>query len=156
MPASTLEKLLNDKDQGVLLTALNRVSSNARNQEIIDRIEELANHPSRGIRLKVVDVARDCNRYDSRYRGILRIITGDSDPEVCSMAAVELARLGERLPKTILDRIKNFHLMNLEFHPHTFLKKMLDRTLFHYLHFLSLQEERLGQPYPFECYKQDC
>ena len=58
MPASTLEKLLNDKDQGVLLTALNRVSSNARNQEIIDRIEELANHPSRGIRLKVVDVAR--------------------------------------------------------------------------------------------------
>ena len=110
MPASTLEKLLNDKDQGVLLTALNRVSSNARNQEIIDRIEELANHPSRGIRLKVVDVARDCNRYDSRYRGILRIITGDSDPEVCSMAAVELARLGERLPKTILDRIKNYLL----------------------------------------------
>ena len=110
MPVSTFEKLLNDSDQGVLLTALSRVSSNARDSRIIGRIEELALHPSRGIRLKVVDVARDCNRYDSRYRGVLRTMTGDSDLEVSSMAAVELARLGERLPSPVLEKIKSYLL----------------------------------------------
>jgi len=110
MPVSTFEKLLNDSDQGVLLTALSRVASNARDSRIIGRIEELALHPSRGIRLKVVDVARDCNRYDSRYRGVLRTMTGDSDLEVSSMAAVELARLGERLPSPVLEKIKSYLL----------------------------------------------
>jgi len=110
MPVSTFVKLLNDSDQGVLLTALSRVSSNARDSRIIGRIEELALHPSRGIRLKVVDVARDCNRYDSRYRGVLRTMTGDSDLEVASMAAVELARLGERLPSPVLEKIKSYLL----------------------------------------------
>ena len=110
MPVSTFVKLLNDSDQGVLLTALSRVSSNARDSLIIGRIEELALHPSRGIRLKVVDVARDCNRYDSRYRGVLRTMTGDSDLEVASMAAVELARLGERLPTPVLEKIKSYLL----------------------------------------------
>jgi hypothetical protein len=110
MPVSTFLKLLNDSDQGVLLTALSRVSSNARDSRIIGRIEELALHPSRGIRLKVVDVARDCNRYDSRYRGVLRTMTGDSDLEVASMAAVELARLGERLPSPVLGKIKSYLL----------------------------------------------
>ena len=110
MPVSTFVKLLNDSDQGVLLTALSRVSSNARDSQIIGRIEELALHPSRGIRLKVVDVARDCNRYDSRYRGVLRTMTEDSDLEVASMAAVELARLGERLPSPVLEKIKSYLL----------------------------------------------
>ena len=110
MPVSTFVKLLNDSDQGVLLTALSRVSSNARDSRIIGRIEELALHPSRGIRLKVVDIARDCNRYDSRYRGVLRTMTGDSDLEVASMAAVELARLGERLPSPVLEKIKSYLL----------------------------------------------
>ena len=84
------------------------ISSYAREPSIIRRLEELAKHSNRGIRLKVVDVARDCNRYDSRYRSILRLVTQDSDPEASSMAAVELARLGEKLPPAVLERIKNY------------------------------------------------
>ena len=67
-------------------------------------------HSDKGIRLKVVSVARDANRYHSGYRGILRDMTGDSDPEVLSMAAVELARFGERVPKEIVEKIKLFLL----------------------------------------------
>ena len=108
MPVLTFEKLLNDSDQGVLLAAMAMISSYAREPSIIRRLEELAKHSNRGIRLKVVDVARDCNRYDSRYRSILRLVTQDSDPEVSSMAAVELARLGEKLPPAVLERIKDY------------------------------------------------
>jgi hypothetical protein len=110
MPASSFEKLLNDKDQGVLLAALNRVSVHARDPKVISRVEQLSKHPSKGIRLKVVDVARDCNRHNAKYRSLLRAMTQDQDPEVTSMAAVELARLGERLPSATIDKIKKYLL----------------------------------------------
>ena len=110
MPVSSFEKLLNDKDQGVLLAALDRVPVNARDPQVISRVEQLSKHPSKGIRLKVVDVARDCNRQNAKYRSILRAMTQDQDPEVTSMAAVELARLGERLPSATIDKIKSYLL----------------------------------------------
>ena len=80
MSVPTFEKLLNDTDQGVLLAALNRVSVNAREPRVITRIDELSKHPNKGIRLKVIDVARDCNRYDSKYRSILRQMTQYKEP----------------------------------------------------------------------------
>ena len=92
---ATLEKLLRDQDR-VLLTALDRISSNASQPRIIAEIEKLSAHDDRGVRLKIVDVARDCNRCHTKYRIILRAMTEDSDVEVASMAAVELADLEKK------------------------------------------------------------
>lgn len=110
LPVSVLEKLLADQDLGVLLTALGRIYSNASQVAIVNKIEGLSKHPDRGIRLKVVSVARDANRYHVRYRSILRGMTNDKDPEVTSMAAVELARFGEKIPPAVIERIKNYLL----------------------------------------------
>lgn len=110
LPLLTLEKLLSDSDLGVLLTALEKISSNASQLRIVKRIKELSKHPSKGIRLKVVTVARNANSYHPGYRGILREMTRDSDPEVLSMAAVELARFGERVPAQVIEEIKKFLL----------------------------------------------
>ena len=110
LPLTTLEKLLSDPDNGVLLTALERISSNASQLRIVQRVKELSAHSEKGIRLKVVTVARDANRYHSGYRGILRGMTQDPDPEVLSMAAVELARFGERIPASVIENIKNYLL----------------------------------------------
>jgi len=110
LPVSVLEKLLADQDLGVLLTALGRIYSNASQVSIVNKIEDLSKHSDRGIRLKVVSVARDANRFHVRYRSILRAMTKDKDPEVTSMAAVELARFGEKIPAEVIERIKNYLL----------------------------------------------
>jgi hypothetical protein len=93
-----------------LLTALDRISINASQPRIINEIEKLSKHEDRGVRLKIVDVARDCNRYHTKYRSILRSMTEDSDAEVTSMAAVELARFGEKINPSVIDRIKKYLL----------------------------------------------
>ena len=108
LPAATLVKLLGDSDLGVLLTALDRITSNAGRPEVVDRIEELSRHPDRGIRLKIVSVARDANRFHARYRSVLRAMMNDQDPPGLSMAAVELARFGEKIPSAIVERIKQY------------------------------------------------
>jgi HEAT repeat protein len=110
LPLLSLEKLLSDSDLGVLLTALDRISSSASQPRIVNRVKALSKHANKGIRLKVVAVARNANSYHSDYRGILREMTNDSDPEVLSMAAVELARFGERVPGEVVGKIKNFLL----------------------------------------------
>ncbi len=110
LPLLTLEKLLSDSDLGVLLTALERISSSASQSIIVNRVKELSRHRDKGIRLKVVTVARNANSYHPGYRGILREMTRDSDPEVLSMAAVELARFGERVPVAVIEKIKKFLL----------------------------------------------
>lgn len=110
LPPFTLEKLLQDKDRGVLLTALDRISINASQPRVIDEIIKLSRHEDRGIRLKIVDVARDCNRYHTKYRSILRSMTEDTDAEVTSMAAVELARFGEKIKPSVIKRIKHYLL----------------------------------------------
>ena len=78
---------------------------------IIREIERLSTHEDKGIRLKVVDVARDSNRYHPRYRAVLRSMMKDKDPEVMSMAAVELARFNEKIPPEVIERIKGYLLM---------------------------------------------
>ena len=110
LPVATLEKLLGDSDLGVLLTALDRITSNAGRPVVVGRIEELSRHQDRGIRLKIVSVARDANRFHPRYRSILRAMMNDIDPQVLAMAAVELARFGERIPQAIVERIKQYLL----------------------------------------------
>lgn len=110
LPVDSLVVLLSDSDLGVLLEALSKISSNASQRVVVNKIKELANHTNRGVRLKVVDVARDSNRYHPEYRSVLRSITNDQDSEVACMAAVELARFGERLSSTITGRIKQYLL----------------------------------------------
>ncbi len=110
LPVTTLVQLLGDSDLGVLLTALDRITSNAGRPEVVNRIEELSRHPDRGIRLKIVSVARDANRFHARYRSVLRAMTNDQDPQVLSMAAVELARFGEKIPPATVQRIKQYLL----------------------------------------------
>ncbi len=110
LPPVSLAKLLRDQDRGVLLTALDRISMNASQPRIIDEIERLSRHEDRGVRLKIVDVARDCNRYHTKYRSILRSMTEDPDAEVTSMAAVELARFGEKIKPSVIERIKRYLL----------------------------------------------
>lgn len=110
LPLLSLEKLLSDSDLGVLLTALDRISSSASQPIIVNRVKALSKHANKGIRLKVVAVARNANSYHSDYRAILREMTNDSDPEVLSMAAVELARFGERVPGKVVEQIKSFLL----------------------------------------------
>jgi len=110
LPVSTLVKLLGDSDLGVLLAALDRITSNAGRSEVVDRIEELSRHPDRGIRLKIVSVVRDANRFHARYRSILRAMMKDQDSQVLSMAAVELARFGESIPPSTVQQIKQYLL----------------------------------------------
>jgi len=110
LPVSTLVKLLGDSDLGVLLAALDRITSNAGRSEVVDRIEGLSRHPDRGIRLKIVSVARDANRFHARYRSILRAMMRDQDSQVLSMAAVELARFGESIPSSTVQQIKQYLL----------------------------------------------
>ena len=89
---------------------MERISSNASQPRIIAEIEKLSAHDDRGVRLKIVDVARDCNRYHTKYRIILRTMTEDLDAEVASMAGVELARFGEKIKPAVIERIKNYLL----------------------------------------------
>jgi HEAT repeat protein len=110
LPVATLVTLLADSDLGVLLAALDRITSNAGHSQVVDRIEELSRHSDRGIRLKIVSVARDANRFHDRYRSILRAMMKDQDPQVLSMAAVELARFGESIPSSTVQQIKQYLL----------------------------------------------
>ena len=99
---SILDHLLADPDLGVLLTALDRVSSVTPSNLIVKRIDKLSRHPDVGVRKKIVAVARDSNSRHPGYRPILRKMTGDEEPSVMAMAAVELARLKEKIaPETI-------------------------------------------------------
>ena len=110
LPASILIRLLGDDDSGVMLAALDRVSANADHPDVLAEIGRLCKNPSKGIRLKVIDVARDSSRHHAGYRSILRSMTKDEDLEVTSMAAVELARFGERIPKEVISDIKKYLL----------------------------------------------
>ena len=108
--SSALEQLLGDEDLGVLLTALSRVSLAAPTPALVGRIEKLADHPDVGVRKKGVAVARDSNRRHPGYREILRKMTADEDPAVLSMAAIELARIGEKVDPKVIRAVGNYLL----------------------------------------------
>ena len=110
LPLQTLEKLLKDEDLGVLLTALERISTNASHGSIVRLIQNLSSHKDKGIRMKVIAVARDANSYHPGYRSTLRKMTQDTDSEVLSMAAVELARFGEKVQPSVIEKIKDYLL----------------------------------------------
>ena len=110
LTAQILDRLLSDDDLGVLLTALDRVSITTPSLTVINRIEKLSKHPDVGVRKKVVAVARDSNRRHPGYRAILRKMTADEDPAVLSMAAVELARIGEKVDPKVIRAVGDYLL----------------------------------------------
>ena len=110
LSAQVLDRLLSDSDLGVLLTALNRVPSSTPSETVVRRVEKLSRHPDVGVRKKVVSVARDSNRRHPGYRAILRKMTMDEEPAVLSMAAVELARLGEKVDPKVIQAVGDYLL----------------------------------------------
>lgn len=110
LSAQVLDRLLSDPDLGVLLTALNRVPSSTPSETVVRRVEKLSRHPDVGVRKKVVSVARDSNRRHPGYRAILRKMTMDEEPAVLSMAAVELARLGEKIDPKVIQAVGDYLL----------------------------------------------
>lgn len=110
LSAQVLDRLLSDPDLGVLLTALNRVPSSTPSETVVRRVEKLSRHPDVGVRKKVVSVARDSNRRHPGYRAILRKMTMDEEPAVLSMAAVELARLGEKVDPKVIQAVGDYLL----------------------------------------------
>ena len=110
LSAQVLDRLLSDSDLGVLLTALSRVPSSTPSETVVRRVEKLSRHPDVGVRKKVVSVARDSNRRHPGYRAILRKMTMDEEPAVLSMAAVELARLGEKVDPKVIQAVGDYLL----------------------------------------------
>lgn len=110
LSAQVLDRLLSDSDLGVLLTALGRVPSSTPSETVVRRVEKLSRHPDVGVRKKVVSVARDSNRRHPGYRAILRKMTMDEEPAVLSMAAVELARLGEKVDPKVIQAVGDYLL----------------------------------------------
>ena len=110
LSAQVLDRLLSDSDLGVLLTALDRVPSSTPSETVVRRVEKLSQHPDVGVRKKVVSVARDSNRRHPGYRAILRKMTMDEEPAVLSMAAVELARLGEKVDPKVIQAVGDYLL----------------------------------------------
>ena len=110
LSAQVLDRLLSDSDLGVLLTALSRVPSSTPSETVVRRVEKLSRHPNVGVRKKVVSVARDSNRRHPGYRAILRKMTMDEEPAVLSMAAVELARLGEKVDPKVIQAVGDYLL----------------------------------------------
>jgi HEAT repeat protein len=110
LSAQVLDRLLSDSDLGVLLTALSRVPSSTPSETVVRRVEKLSRHPDVGVRKKVVSVARDSNRRHPGYRAILRKMTMDEEPAVLSMAAVELARLGEKVDPKVIQTVGDYLL----------------------------------------------
>jgi len=110
LAAQVLDRLLSDSDLGVLLTALSRVPSSTPSETVVRRVEKLSRHPDVGVRKKVVSVSRDSNRRHPGYRAILRKMTMDDEPAVLSMAAVELARLGEKVDPKVIQKVGDYLL----------------------------------------------
>ena len=78
---------------------------------MVEKIKELSSHPEKGIRLKVVERGSGLQPLPSRLPWyLLGAMTKDADPEVKSMAAVELARFGERIAGDVIERIKQYLL----------------------------------------------
>ena len=101
----TFGKLLEDNDIAVLLVALDQVRMYASQPGIYSKMEALGKHPDLGIRAKLAKTALSLGRSFPEYRKILRQLTEDQVDEIATLAAVDLARLGERVSTEMLDRI---------------------------------------------------
>ena len=62
-------------------------------------------HPDIGVRSKLAKVALSIGRSFPEYRKVLRKMTNDDEDEIATLAAVDLARLGEGVSPEMIERI---------------------------------------------------
>ena len=101
----TFGKLLGDKDSAVLLIALDQLRMYATLPGILPKVESLTLHPDIGVRSKLAKVALSIGRSFPEYRKVLRKMTNDDEHEIATLAAVDLARLGEGVSPEMIERI---------------------------------------------------
>ena len=97
--------LLEDDDIGVLLVALDQVRMYAKQPAVFRKFEELSNHPDSGVRAKLAKTTLSLGRSFPEYRKVLRLLTNDRVDDIATLAAVDLARLGERVSDEMVARI---------------------------------------------------
>ena len=105
IPPQTFGALLEDNDVAVLLAALDQVRMYATQPGIYHKIEALAVHRDMGVRAKLAKTVLSLGRSFPEYRKVLRQLTNDQADEIATLAAVDLARLGERVSPEMIDRI---------------------------------------------------
>ncbi len=101
----TIGQLLEDQDVAVLLVALDQVRMYASQTGVLSKLENLTVHPEVGVRAKLEKTVFSLSRSFPDYRKILRLLTNDKQDEIATLAAVDLARLGERVSPGMIDRI---------------------------------------------------
>lgn len=101
----TFAQLLNDADVAVQLVALEQVRMYASQPGVYATLEGLVLHPDAGVRAKLAKTAQSLGRSFPEYRNILRALTKDRVDEIATLAAVDLARLGEAVSDDMLQRI---------------------------------------------------
>ena len=101
----TFGQLLEDKDSSVLLIALDQLRMYATRTGIFPIVESLTSHPDIGVRSKLAKVAMSIGRSFPQYRKVLRKMTTDDEDEIATLAAVDLARLGEGVSPEMIERI---------------------------------------------------
>jgi len=104
----TFCRLLEDEDNAVVLVALDQARIYARQPGVYERMNALTQHKDSGVRSKLAKTALDMGRAFPDYRKILRLLTKDKEDVIATVAAVDLARLGERVSPVMVDRIIDY------------------------------------------------
>ena len=146
MKPETFAQLLNDADSSVQLVALDQVRMYASQPGVYSALENLVSSKDIGVRAKLAKTVQSLGRSFPNYRNILRKLTDDSVDEIATLAAVDLARLGEPVSEKMLQRISSFLFTSRGLHGKT-------ETLFYSLSALGtkagpIYESLLEHPSP--------
>ena len=104
----TFCRLLEDEDNAVVLVALDQARMYAMLPGVSERMNALTQHKDSGVRSKLAKSALELGRAFPDYRNILRLLTKDKEDVIATVAAVDLARLGERVSPGMVDRIIDY------------------------------------------------
>jgi len=103
-----LSKLLEDRDKGVLLEAIEQAQRYGSFEEIQKKFSELTQYPEVGVRIKLCKAAHLLSRSISYYRSILSKLSEDQASEVATLAILDLARLGQKISPSMINRVVNY------------------------------------------------
>ena len=105
--------MLEDEDNAVVLVALDQARMYAMQPGVYEQMNALTLHKDSGVRSKLAKSALEMGRAFPDYKKILRSLTKDQEDVIATVAAVDLARLGERVSPVMVDRIIGY-LMGAE------------------------------------------
>ena len=104
----TFCRLLEDEDNAVVLVALDQARMYAMLPGVYERMNALTQHKDSGVRSKLAKSALELGRAFPDYRKILRSLTKDQEDVIATVAAVDLARLGELVSPGMVNRIIDY------------------------------------------------